>query len=79
MKRITEKKSGKKSIFTVENIIADEVIDTKEINVQVDTVEVKGKNYHLIYDSQYNLISDTYDFLNHNQKKLSNNSMKASI
>lgn len=79
MKRITEKKSGKKSIFTVENIIADEVIDTKEINVQVDTVEVKGKNYHLIYDSQYNLISDAYDFLNHNQKKLSNNSMKASI
>ena len=79
MKRITEKKSGKKSIFTVENIIADEVIDAREINVQVDTVEVKGKNYHLIYDSQYNLISDAYDFLNHNQKKLSNNSMKASI
>lgn len=79
MKRITEKKTGKKSIFIVENIIAGDVLDTKEINVQVDTVEVKGKNYHLIYDSKYNLISDAYDFLNHNQKKLSNNSLKSAI
>lgn len=79
MRRIVEKKSGKKSIFIVENIVADELIDTREINVQVDTVEVKGKKYHLIYDSQYNVITDAYDFLNHNQKKRANNSLKAAI
>lgn len=66
-------------MFVVENVVADEVIDKKEINVQVDTVEVKGKNYHLIYDSQYNLIPEAYDFLNHRQKRLSNNSMNAAI
>lgn len=44
MKRITEK-IWQKVDFSVENIIADEVIDARKINVQVDTVEVKGKNY----------------------------------
>lgn len=37
-------KTGKKAVFTVDTIIADEVLSTKEVNVQVDTVEVKGKN-----------------------------------
>lgn len=79
VKRITEKKIGKKSIFFVETIIADELMDKKEVNVQVDTVEVKGKDYHLIYDSQHNLIPEAYEFLNHRQKNISNNSKNSAI
>ena len=73
MKRITEKKFGKKSVFTVDTIIAGDVIDTYEVNVQKDVVKVKNKEYYLVYDSEYNLISDAYDYLNHNDKRLSEN------
>ena len=79
MKRVTEKKLGKKSVFTVETIIADEILATKEINVRVDTVEIKERSYHLIYDSSYNIISSAYDFLNHNYKKRANNSIKSAL
>lgn len=41
MKRITEKKVGKKSVFTIDTVIANEVFDTQEISIQVDTVEVQ--------------------------------------
>ena len=51
MKRITEKKFGKKSVFTVDTIIAGDVIDTYEVNVQKDVVKVKNKEYYLVYDS----------------------------
>ena len=79
MKRITEKKFGKKSVFTVDTIIAGDVIDTYEVNVQKDVVKVKNKEYYLVYDSEYNLISDAYDYLNHNDKRLSENTKVHSL
>ena len=79
MQRITEFKTGKKSIFKVETVIDGAVVDSKIINVQIDTVTVKNKEYNLLYNSSYELIEDAYNFLNHNQKRLSANSIKAEM
>ncbi|MCI7766617.1 MAG: hypothetical protein MSJ26_01355, partial [Oscillospiraceae bacterium] len=79
MQRITEFKTGKKSIFKVETVIDGAVVDSKMINVQIDTVTVKNKEYNLLYNSSYELVEDAYNFLNHNQKRLSANSIKAEM
>ena len=79
MKRIIEKKVGKKSVFTLEIVIDGTIIDSRIINVQVDTVKVKNKVYSLLYNSTYELVEDAYNYLNHNPKRLSQNSIKASV
>lgn len=79
MKRITEKKRGKKSIFIVNTVIDGDVINITEINVQVDIVKNKGEKYYLLYDSEFNLISEAYNFLNHNLKRQSVNTKMASM
>lgn len=55
MKRIIEKKVGKKSIFTLEIVIDGTIIDSRIINVQVDTVKVKNKEYNLLYSCFYSV------------------------
>lgn len=79
MKRITEKKNGKKSIFIVENIIDGTMFGSKTINVTTDTVTFKKHEYHLIYNSKYEVIEDAYNFLNHNQKRISVNTKKSAV
>lgn len=79
MKQIIERKVGKKSIYIVNIMIDGEIVDSIEVNIQVDIVAVKGKPFYLLYDSKYNLLSDAYDFLNHNLKRQSINTIKSSV
>ena len=68
MKRITEIKRGKSSVFQVETVIDGEIVDAKTVDVQVGTVEKDGKLFYVLYDSDRNIIEPAYMFLNHRKK-----------
>ena len=65
MKKVTEKKYGKKSYFIVETVIADQVISEKNVNVQIDIVEYKGKDFCLFYDSDFNKDLSNWNILDY--------------
>lgn len=75
MKKITEQKIGNKSIYTVEEIFADKVVDKYDISVQTVVVDYKNIRYLVVYNSEYEVITDAYRFLNHNKKQLAKNTV----
>lgn len=79
MKKITEKKLGKESYFIVENIVSNTLLETKKVDIKNYIIEEKDKTYFLIYNTEMEVISDTFKFLNHRTKKLSFNSKRTSM
>nr|WP_319217740.1 site-specific integrase [uncultured Trichococcus sp.] len=80
---ISEKKIGKESVFIVTTFAGDDnptnIISEKIIRVRTFTSQYKGTERYLIYDSDMNVISDTYRFLNHNYKRRANNTVNKSM
>ena len=80
---ISEKNIGKESVFIVTTFAGDDnpnnIISEKIIRVRTFTPQYKGTERYLIYDSDMNVISDTYRFLNHNYKRRANNTVNKSM
>lgn len=73
---ITEKKLSKRSYFIIEEKIGNTVVSSRVVDVKRYSVIFKGKKYHVLYDSKYNVIEDAYMFLNHRKKNLSANTIE---
>lgn len=80
---ITEKKIGKESVFIVKDFAGDDnpnnFISEHTVRVRTFTPQYKGTERYLIYDSDMNVISDAYRYLNHNLKQLATNTTSKSM
>ena len=76
VKRITEKKMGRTSIFIMDEYYDDTLMWSTTINVEPAIVELKDKKIYMLYDSEQNLIENAYDFLNKRGKRESENTLR---
>ena len=73
MKRIREIKKGKESIFIVDEIFANEKINTYKIHIDTVINEINSTLYYSLYNSNFEIIQEAFEFLNFRNKKLSKN------
>lgn len=76
MKIVKEHKVGNDSYFSVTEVIQKEVIEKFNVNIRGVVIKTKGCKKYLIYNSNLEVISDTYLFLNKNNKKVADNTKR---
>jgi len=73
MKIIREKKIGMESRYQVSEKIDDYEINEYFVNIKCGKTNIKGVQKYLLYNSQFEVITDAYLFLNKNPKNIASN------
>ena len=66
MKKVTEEKEGKESVFHVQMQIQDVCVTKYDVNIQSRKIE--GTNKYIVYGSNFVPLSDVYSFINKSSK-----------